>query len=109
MKTLNSEQIENAEPKDKTTYLFDGNGVYLEITPKGAKRWRLKYYYQKKENRMSLGIYPDVSLHDARKRAATARMLATSGRDPAQYKQEFGIENIRFEMPDVINEWNFYQ
>ena len=63
---LTAIQVKTAKPKVKTYKLSDGAGMYLEITPKGAKYWRTKYYYANKENSLSLGIYPTVSLKEAR-------------------------------------------
>ncbi|WP_338113692.1 Arm DNA-binding domain-containing protein [Thiococcus pfennigii] len=52
--------------------LFGERGLYLEVSPSGGKWWRLKYRFQGKEKRLSLGVYPDVGLKDA-ERAVTAR------------------------------------
>ena len=54
---LTAIQVKTAKPKHKTYKLSDGAGMYLEITPKGAKYWRTKYYYANKEKRLSLGVY----------------------------------------------------
>jgi integrase len=84
---LTAKQIENAKPAEKTFYLFDERGMYLEITPKGSKRWRLKYYLHKKEKRISLGIYPDVSLKEAREKRDEIRKQASNGIDPVLHKK----------------------
>lgn len=60
--------IRNAKPADKARKLFDGGGLYLEVSPSGGKWWRLKYRRGGKEKRLSLGVYPDISLKDARER-----------------------------------------
>ena len=57
----------------KTQRFWDGGGLYLEVNPTGSKWWRLKYRFQKKENRLSLGTYPATSLKAARESAAEAR------------------------------------
>jgi hypothetical protein len=60
-------QVKNAKPKTKPYKLFDGGGLYLELTPGGSKRWHLKYrQLNGSENRLSFGLYPDISLADAR-------------------------------------------
>jgi len=58
--------------------------MYLEVTPGGAKYWRIKYRFSGKENRLSLGVYPAVSLKAARELANEARKLLSSGTDPSQ-------------------------
>jgi hypothetical protein len=54
--------IRSAQPSDKTRRLTDGKGLYLEIAPSGGKRWRFKYRFSGKEKRLSLGVFPEVSL-----------------------------------------------
>lgn len=61
---LTVKEINAAKPKDKEYKLFDGGGLYLSITPKGQKWWRMKYRFDGKEKRISLGVYPDVPLAD---------------------------------------------
>ncbi|MDW7647435.1 MAG: Arm DNA-binding domain-containing protein, partial [Nitrosomonadaceae bacterium] len=51
--SLTDTAIKNAKPSDKTARLFDGGGMYLEISPSGGKWWRLKYRYGGKEKRLS--------------------------------------------------------
>ena len=80
---LTDTAIRNAKPKDKSYKLFDGEGLYLEITPSGGKWWRLKYRFGGKEKRISLGVYPDVTLKGARDRRHDARKLITDGVDPS--------------------------
>lgn len=80
--------VRNAKPTDKTRKLFDGGGLYLEVAPRGGKWWRLKYRHGGKEKRISLGIYPDVSLKEARERRDAARKLLANGIDPSEYRKE---------------------
>ena len=65
--------IRKAKPESKPIKLFDGRGLYLELTPKGGKWWRFKYRFKGKEKRLSLGVYPEVSLKVARDRREEAR------------------------------------
>lgn len=76
--------IRKAKTSDKTRRLFDGGGLYIEISPAGGKLWRLKYRYSGKEKRLALGIYPEVSLAQARKRREAARELLADGIDPGE-------------------------
>jgi integrase len=62
---------------------FDGGGLYLELTKAGGRYWRLKYRHGGKENRLALGVYPEVGLKDARDKADAARKLIQLGTDPA--------------------------
>jgi len=61
-------EIINAKPREKPYRLFDGRGLYLEIAPSGGRWWRFKYRFKGKETRLSLGVYPEVSLKAARDR-----------------------------------------
>lgn len=62
-------KIKALKPTDKVYKVFDGAGLYIEVPPRGKKRWRLRYKLGGKENRVSLGLYPDVSLKEAREKA----------------------------------------
>lgn len=79
--------IRKAKPADKARKLFDGGGLYLEVSPSGGRWWRLKYRYGGKEKRLSLGVYPDVSLRDARERRDEARKLLANDIDPSEHRQ----------------------
>ena len=71
---LTDTSVRNAKPKGaKPRKMFDGGGLYLEISPKGKKGWRFKYRYAGKEKRISFGIYPDVTLKYAREQKEQAR------------------------------------
>ena len=84
---LTDRAIRNAKPSDKPVRLFDGGGMYLEIAPSGGKWWRLKYRFGGKEKRLSLGVYPDVPLADARDRRDAARKLLAAGKDPSEQRK----------------------
>jgi integrase len=77
----------NAKPAAKTIRIFDHDGLYLEISPRGGKWWRLKYRYAGKEKRVSLGVYPEVNLKSARARTVEARQLLDSGVDPSENRR----------------------
>ena len=87
---LNDRQIKNAKPAEtgKKTKLFDGGGLYLEITPAGGKVFRLKYRIDGKEKIFTIGKYPTISLVEARQAAENARRLLVSGQDPSEAKQQ---------------------
>ena len=79
--------IRRAQPGAKARKMFDGSGLYLEVSPSGGKWWRLKYRFESKEKRISLGVYPDVPLKEARNRRAAARRLLAQGIDPSQHRK----------------------
>ena len=85
---LTDTALRAAKPTEKAQKLFDGNGLYLIITPTGTKSWRLKYRFQGKEKLISLGPYPMVSLKEARERATAARKTLESGTDPSAQRKE---------------------
>lgn len=84
---LTDSAIRNAKPVSKPLRLFDGGGLYLEVAPSGGKWWRFKYRFGGKEKRFSLGVYPDVSLKDAREKRDAARKMLTQGIDPGKEKK----------------------
>ncbi len=68
--------------------LFDGGGLFLELMPTGTKKWRLKFRVNGKENKLSFGDYPLVSLGEAREKRDSAKKLILDGVDPAQHRDE---------------------
>ncbi|MCG5525751.1 integrase arm-type DNA-binding domain-containing protein [Ectothiorhodospira haloalkaliphila] len=79
--------IRNAKPGEKIRKLSDSAGLYLEISPSGGKWWRFKYRYGGKEKRLSLGVYPDISLKVARERRDEARKQLANGVDPSEHRR----------------------
>lgn len=79
--------VRNAKPGTTTRKLYDERGLYLEVSPKGGKWWRLKYRFNGKEKRLSLGVYPDVTLKAARDHRDDARKLLTNGIDPSENRK----------------------
>ncbi len=100
--------IRSVKPGTKTIKLFDGHGLYLEISPTGGKWWRVKYRYDGKEKRLSLGVYPEVNLKEARERLSETRKLLTNGVDPGQHRKavkaaRVGQASNSFEV--IAREW----
>ncbi|MDL2284967.1 integrase arm-type DNA-binding domain-containing protein [Oxalobacter sp. OttesenSCG-928-P03] len=88
IKPLSPVQVRNAKPKEKTYKLSDGGGLYLSVYPNGSKLWHMKVVQAGgKENRLSFGKYPDVSLEQARQHREEARKLRASGINPAQARR----------------------
>ncbi|CAN7245707.1 tyrosine-type recombinase/integrase [Variovorax sp. LjRoot175] len=65
----------------------DGAGLYLELTPAGGRYWRMKYRFAGKENRLAFGVYPEVSLKEARERRDFARQALDRGDDPGALRK----------------------
>ncbi|WP_210547289.1 integrase arm-type DNA-binding domain-containing protein [Rhodoferax sp. PAMC 29310] len=65
----------------------DGFGLYLELTKAGGRYWRMKYRYGGKEKRLAFGVYPGVSLKDARELATKARQSLKDGSDPGELRR----------------------
>src|SRR5271156_5342678 len=87
-KSLSDAHARNAKPKPRPYKIADGEGLFLLVTPAGGKYWRLKYYFAGKEKLLALGVYPDVTLADARERRADARKALAAGNDPGEVKKE---------------------
>ncbi len=105
---LKDTAIRNIKASEKMKKLFDGGGLYLQVTPKGSKRWRLKYRYEGKEKCLSLGIYPEVSLKEAHEKRDSMRKLLANGTDPSLQRQAIKDSHIKksknsFEI--IAREW----
>jgi len=72
---------------DKAYRMTDGKGLYLEVSPTGRKYWRLKYRFGGKEKRIAIGVYPEVSLKDARLKCDHYRQQLADGIDPSQKRK----------------------
>jgi integrase len=84
---LTDTAIRNTKHRDKPFKVFDERGLYLLVTPDGGKWWRFKYRFAGKEKLLSLGVYPDVRLQEARDRRDDARKEVAAGLDPSAMRQ----------------------
>ncbi len=84
---LTNTKIRTIKPSTTPLKLSDEKGLYLLVTPTGGKWWRLDYRFSGKRKTLSMGVYPDVSLRDARDRRDTARKLLADGMDPAENRK----------------------
>jgi integrase len=84
---LSSLAIQNARPRESFYLLTDGNGLHLLVKPSGSRLWRLRYRFGGKQNMLSLGSFPEISLADARARRDDARKLLANGIDPSRQKK----------------------
>ena len=80
-------QVNKAKSKEKNYKLADGGGMYLLVTVSGGKLWRFDYRHNDKRKTLALGLYPDISLAEARKRRGEARQLLANGTDPGELKK----------------------
>lgn len=100
-------QCKNAKPTEKSYRLADEKGLYLEITPKGAKYWRMKYRFGGKEKRLAIGVYPEINLKEARLKRDDARRLLADGIDPAIHRKAVKAARVKasetFEV--IAREW----
>ncbi|EGO3614955.1 phage integrase central domain-containing protein [Escherichia coli] len=85
---LNARQVDAAKPREKAYKLADGAGLYLEVVPSGSRYWRMKYRFNGKEKRMAFGVYPAVSLAQARALRDDAKKKLAEGIDPSLAKKE---------------------
>lgn len=104
---LSDIKLKSLKPKDKIYALTDEKGLSIEISPKGGRWWRFKYRFDGKQKRLSLGVYPDVSLKQARERRDDLRKQVADGIDPSHTrkaeKQSTSDQNS-FEF--VAREWH---
>lgn len=106
---LTDVKVKTAKPKEKPYKLADGGGMYLLINANGSKYWRMKYRFAGKEKMLSIGVYPDISLADAREKRNEARKILANGGDPGETKkgekiaQQMSLKNT-FEV--IAREWH---
>ena len=105
---LTDAAIRKAKPADKPQRMFDGGGLYLEVSPAGGKLWRLKYRHGGKEKRLALGAYPDTGLKDARDKRDAARKQLAEGTDPGEVRKASkaaGEERAANSFAVIAEEW----
>lgn len=106
---LTDTAIRNAKPSEKPIKLSDGGGLYIEVAPSGGKWWRLKYRFAGKEKRLSLGVYPEVGLKEARERRETTKRLLADGIDPSverRVRKAATVERAANSFEAVAREWH---
>jgi hypothetical protein len=84
---LTDVRVRNAKAGDKAYKLQDGAGMYVLVTPGGARYWRLDYRFAGKRRTIALGVYPTVSLSRARVLREAARTLVAANVDPGLDKK----------------------
>ena len=83
---LTDTAIRKTKPATRPLKLTDGGGMYLLLKPDGARYWRMNYRHGGKQKTLALGVYPTVTLADARQRREDARRLLANGTDPGEVR-----------------------
>ena len=106
---LNDAKLRTAQPRPKAYKLTDAHQLYLFVTPKGSKLWRMDYGFDGKRKCLSIGPYPLVSLVEAREKRDDARRLLAEGKDPSVVKKlriQENIESARMTFERIAREWH---
>ena len=83
---LSDTAIRNAKPAAKPFKLTDGEGMYLLVN-KAGRYFRFNYRFGGMRKTLALGVYPDVSLKQARERRDEARRLLAENIDPGEHRK----------------------
>jgi len=86
---INKDAVYRAAKCESKDYLInDGGGLYLLVTTNGAKWWRFVYTFSGKQKKLSMGVYPSITLESARRKAEEARENIANGIDPSEIRSE---------------------
>lgn len=102
-------KLKSIKPQKKAFKLFDGEGMFLYVTPEGKMYWRLKYRYAGKEKLLAIGVFPKTGLKEARELRDEAKNLLKQGKDPSELRK---IEKIKkslspeYNFEAVAREWH---
>ncbi|GAA0442812.1 hypothetical protein GCM10009095_07970 [Sphingomonas molluscorum] len=105
---LSALAVSKAQVRDKAYKLNDADGLYLLVTPQGGRYWRLNYRLSGRYKTLALGVYPKVSLADAREARDRARSALAAGEDPfARKKRDKLIASLSSAttFKDIAEEW----
>lgn len=108
IKPLTDIKCSSAKPKNKEYSLHDGDGLYLLVRTSGTKSWQFKYKNKitNKVTKLSVGIYPDLSLSKAREKRAEFRKDLAEGKDPRQQKEMFRQKENNFHsLESITRHW----
>ena len=104
MNDLTELTIKQAKPKTKQYKLFDGGGMFLLVHPNGSKYWRMKFSFERKSKLASFGVWPDVSLKDAREKRYEAKKKIKDGINPVDEKRQERQHQIDLANKDKLEE-----
>lgn len=85
--TLTVQEVKNARPGERAYKLADSGGLFLYVSPAGAKSWRLKYRFGGREKLLTFGLFPDIGLADARDRRDDAKRMLRANKDPGAERE----------------------
>ena len=88
MNKLTESSIKKAKILDKQYKIYDGEGMFLLVHPNGSKYWRMKYTFDGKSKLASFGVWPTISLKEARERRHVARQKIKIGINPIEEKKK---------------------
>lgn len=88
MGKLTDKALRALKPRDRIYNVADGDGLSIEVWPNGGMYWRFRYRYANKAKRLSLGVFPEVSLKEARDSLTEARAKLRAGTDPSQDRRQ---------------------
>ncbi|HET9329888.1 MAG TPA: Arm DNA-binding domain-containing protein, partial [Steroidobacteraceae bacterium] len=101
---LTDKEILALKPKEKKYKIFDGDGLYLLVHPKGGKYWYLKYHIAAQPHEVAIGAYPAVTLKLARERREDARQQLARGLNP-RLEKKAARESLTVLFSEVAEEW----
>lgn len=111
---LTATKVKQTKPKKKPYKLSDGAGLFLLVQPNGSKYWRLAYRYAAKQKTLAIGVYPHLSLSDARDKRDEAKKYLSKGIDPSnlmskRVRKKNEIENQENSFEAIALEWHELQ
>jgi len=105
---LTDTAIRNRKPTEKPSKMTDGGGLYLLLNPSGSRWWRFDFRFAGKRKTLSFGVYPEVSLKDAREKRDEARRLLAAGGDPGENRKAIKsstLERATNSFEVIAREW----
>lgn len=103
---LTDAKIRKQAPDNTTIKLSDGDGLFLFITPQGKKWWRFRYRFNGKEKMLSLGVYPGVSLAEAREARNDCRKQLRQGTNPAAVRKKETLSATASTFESITRDWH---
>ena len=103
---LSDAAIRNAKPLDRRYKLFDEAGLFLIITPEGGKWWRVRYRWEGREQTLSLGTYPKVSLRQARHGRDALLKQLQEGVNPSEARKASDLATLHETFEALAREWH---